>query len=416
METPITEFDLIPELNALMRDQINDEQLERLLAEAQHDGQAPNRITLLQDALTRFKSQVSAARNCLIFPDQESPSRARLAKCYHPSYEQVVVDAPAPPAGNNDPSLSSPAIYESWRALINDACHLTLAIAQVYFARPGTPEEQARRAIQIVDALRQLLLCRMCAMRANINQNVWVEDPTWVQRFGAPTVAVARLREACEEYDRQIRQWDLHRILRRGEKEAADAIAYNSWRSDFGQPHDRELGWGPFARVTRLELRCLRYSMEFAAWRKALWPIPRNTPDSRMAALKEYLVRRPTHALRSAASSVVLPFWGLFTVWFTMVTRLAQRPGAFTSSVLLTIFTFSALYFVDDFVLGRCAGNLSLLDYGKALYYAVVNFTNLGSSSACGPLSGALISSESLIGYFLLSVLAAMIFTWFVDR
>jgi hypothetical protein len=410
MLDPISTLDLIPELRVLMRDQVNDAVLSDLITRAaikKHagEGQPFNGVTLFQDAITRFKGQLSEARNSLLFPDQESPSRARLADCY-------LVEPGALEASS---SSTVSTINSSWRSLMSDACHLTLAIANEYQNLPARAPERELRAIQIVDALRQLLLSRICAMRANINQNVWEEESALVQRFARPIDALEKLRVLHADYNRQVRKWALHLDMVRGEKEIADAIAYNSWRSDFGHPHDRELGWGPFARVTRLELRYLRYKMELVAWEKSLWNIGYPVTQGQVAALRASL-HVSLRAIENTALSLTWPFRKMFLGWLSLVTRLSQRPGVFTTSIALTVLTFSVLYFIDDFILSNCGGRVSPFSYAHTLYYAVANFTSVGASGTCGPYSGLLISSESLFGYFLLSVLAAMIFTWFADR
>lgn len=102
---------------------------------------------------------------------------------------------------------------------------------------------------------------------------------------------------------------------------------------------------------------------------------------------------------------------------FGLTTGFGLKPSRFAGTTFLTIVVFSVAYFADAAVSG-CAGQAwSLGDFPRNIYYAVANLTGVGAlPSGCVRDAGAIISAESLMGYFLLSVLAAMLFAWLTDR
>jgi len=104
-------------------------------------------------------------------------------------------------------------------------------------------------------------------------------------------------------------------------------------------------------------------------------------------------------------------------IWAFMLTAgFGLKPRRVTGSVVVTILLFSGLYFGDDTTAGRCSG-VSWMEAGKSLYNAVANLTSLGGApSPCGPFTGSIASIETLVGYFLLSILAAMFFVWLRDH
>lgn len=84
---------------------------------------------------------------------------------------------------------------------------------------------------------------------------------------------------------------------------------------------------------------------------------------------------------------------------------------------------FTALYFVDGLYNTSHPRNScipvtwSLGSLKHQAYFAVVNLTSLGDgTTTCGPFTNMIISAESLTGYFLLSLLAALLFEWLFDR
>jgi hypothetical protein len=91
--------------------------------------------------------------------------------------------------------------------------------------------------------------------------------------------------------------------------------------------------------------------------------------------------------------------------------------GRFMSVVAITVTTFAGVYFVDDAVPGCGRTTWTLASFWRYVYYSVTNLTSLGANPGhCGPYRGIIISVESLFGFFLLSVLAAMLYTWLNAR
>jgi hypothetical protein len=80
----------------------------------------------------------------------------------------------------------------------------------------------------------------------------------------------------------------------------------------------------------------------------------------------------------------------------------------------LTTVSFSGLHLADEVLSGCGDTTWSLPSYGRALFYTITSLTSLLSlgvaSDECRPFKGALVASESLLGYFLLSLLTAMLF------
>jgi hypothetical protein len=93
------------------------------------------------------------------------------------------------------------------------------------------------------------------------------------------------------------------------------------------------------------------------------------------------------------------------------------RARRFVMTLIITIIAFSGLYLADDIGLSGCGGSMSWKYAARTAYYAIANLTTVGTNPGpCGPYTGILASVEALLGYFLLSVLAAMLFAWLTDR
>jgi hypothetical protein len=104
-------------------------------------------------------------------------------------------------------------------------------------------------------------------------------------------------------------------------------------------------------------------------------------------------------------------------IWAFMLTAgFGLKPRRVTGTVAVTILLFSGLYFANDTTAGRCS-DVSWMEAGKSLYSAIANLTSLGGAPPhCGPYTGSIASIETLAGYFLLSILAAMFFVWLRDH
>jgi hypothetical protein len=247
-------------------------------------------------------------------------------------------------------------------------------------------------------------------------------------------------------YRKQTRKWRLPAILPPGDPELEDSVAYDAWRGDFGRARDGELGWNAFTRAVPVLLRFQRFKMQYLAMWRATWhPLKapshrlvrwrwRSSGHSRPATEPSYgfissrLVSRAWQVLRVMFWPLRLLFvlgWGVVTGLFWLLTLLALNPAWFVTLTISTIPAYSILYFVDGILnipssmTNECEPiKWSLHSFGRAIYYAIVNLTSLGStgSGPCGHFTGAIISAESLTGYFLLSLLAAMFFSWLTNR
>lgn len=373
---------LTPELQTYvdLNKGIYDAELTRLLGEAAHD---PTRSAAVLD---RLASQVRAARDAILYPDQSAPSPPVLDPAYQPQRGELNA--------------------ECWGRLVSDAGAVARVLATAYDQGASEPHaaraqmqiwkvKQRVRAKRVVLALRVMLLARFYMTRATINQDIATEVVDNV--FQRPQDVIRDFTAARRQYNRQITAWKLTRALLPGEREATDATEYNTWSRDFARARDAELGWGPFARAVSSELRYQCHKMELRQrWIEVLHPHPG------FLAL----------ALTPVRFVLALALW-----IFKATTGFGLKPGRFALTAGATVFTFSALYFADD-ALVHCQGVQWTADsYWHEIYNAVANLTSVGvTPGPCGPATGALISVESLIGYFLLSVLAAMLFSWLTDR
>jgi hypothetical protein len=104
-------------------------------------------------------------------------------------------------------------------------------------------------------------------------------------------------------------------------------------------------------------------------------------------------------------------------LWLFMVTAgFGFKPRRLATFVVGAVVGFTGLYYVDDTLIGSCAC-FSWNQLASSAYSSVTSLTSLGlAPSPCGPFTGILVSMETLGGYFLLSILAAMFFAWLTDR
>jgi hypothetical protein len=108
-------------------------------------------------------------------------------------------------------------------------------------------------------------------------------------------------------------------------------------------------------------------------------------------------------------------------VWYTILkvtVGYGTKPGRFLWTAIVATLAFTGLYFVSDtHTSGACASYQvpsswpnAILAIPEHLYIAITTLVTLGSNPPpCGPGAGALLSTESILGYFLLAVLAALL-------
>lgn len=384
-------------LNELVADYIadreGDQSLAALLAQAEDPHQPDS--TRLVDALNRFRSQVYAAREYVLYPDQASNAAPSLALCYLSSQR-----------GGFSPN--------GWRSLTSDGGHLALHLFQS-FASSHSEDADLRRLLadRALAGLRLMLLARMYGVRAEINGLPEVPAITdGRNRYQDVQDVLEGFDLAFKQYRAQVRSWQLEEVLRHGELIEGDAAAVDAWSREFGQARDQEYGWNQFARTVGKELRYRRDKLGMRLrWLEVLH---RREPDSVPLAHIGRLRYRGKRLISAIPVRLANLAWALATTAF-MIAGFGRKPGRFALNVALTILAFSVLYFGDEYLVTHCAGQPTLRNYGHALYLAVANFTNVGAA-VCGPFQGALVSVESLMGFFLLSVLAAMLFVWLTDR
>jgi len=382
--------------------------LENIVADTVHDPDIANHLedptrlkTVYSYILNRVVTQMYAARDSILFPDQIPPSTVTLEPCY------------AAAAADGDYSAG-------WSRLASDAGnvarHLVQDFREASKGRAAKDKAMRReRASQTVLALRLMLLARFYELRATINQNVAerevLEDPFQRQRE-----VIKEMKQALDDYDEQVRAWELDREVAPGWKASTDASSLNVWSRDFGRAHEAELGWSPFARTIGTELRFQRHRVELRErWGEVLHVSWRRTRvQSRLqAALWRffhfigYVLFMPLRLITAGA------FW-----IFGLTTGFGLKPTRFAATTMIVIGLFSSLYFADS-VLSACDGaTWAVESYLPNLFYAVSSLTGLGAAipKPCSTYTGALVSLESLIGYFLLAVLAAMLFSWLTER
>ncbi|GEM_PF-4046817 len=96
-----------------------------------------------------------------------------------------------------------------------------------------------------------------------------------------------------------------------------------------------------------------------------------------------------------------------------ITTGYGMRPWRFAGTVLFWFLAFFAAYFTLDATQGsQCyPAALTLSSLLNHAYLTITNMTSLGSSPApCSPATKALSGFESIIGYFLLAILVALLY------
>lgn len=389
----------------------NNETVARLLSEAPAD---PAKYAEVVDYLA---GQVAAARNAILYPEQPAPQPHLLAEVYAPPGSPLFGDT----GDSSDPNLSR-TVVDGWKRLIHDlseaAGDLESSFATLAGDHSATKASiRALRAAQAVTMLRLWLLARFCEVRAQVNMDavkieVFEDRPR--EKKLRPRDAVDAFEKARRSYETRVRRARVTRALGRGNWQAGDARAFESWRGEFGRPRDSELGWGGVARAARIILRYHQYRKRFVSWWLTLW-----TLTSSKAGVQGFLrsvIRVPVRLVWLLICLPVVAVRAISILLLKFMTHLSLQPERFALVTMMTVPAFTLLYIIDD-LLSRHVNHTLCHDLQWSLYYAIVNLTSLGSNdTACGPLTHYIVSAESLTGYFLLSVLAAMFFSWLTDR
>lgn len=405
---------------------VADDWLREYLAAAQNDP------TYFTEALKRLRSQIEFARTKILYPEQDTlfASSAPPASDLSPSSEQdaprsnsapsapPASDASAPPAirhlpdGRLDPAQSPPQaladcyitgdIADGWFLLVGDAMLLVSQLAGAYdtlgipqtgrrAVSPGPVGTRRLRASEVVRALRLLLLAQLYALRADVNKES--NDPRSQQRlYQWPSQVLKAITRMRHTYDRLAGLRVLRTALPAGWKEGDDATEYSAWSRPFGTAREGEVGWSPFARTVGYELRYQQHKVE---------------------------LRQRWSEIRAAAPSLLNPLrvLGAAALWlFKATTGFGFKPRRLAWTALGVVAVFSVAYYADEVTSACKDGARSLADFPREIVYAIGNLTNLGAAEPCGPTRGVLTSIESVIGIFMLSVLAAMLFAWLTDR
>lgn len=349
-----------------------------------------------EEALRRLRSQISIARGRILYPGQTETS----AKLAH-GYQDAAADDQAVPNESNqkpDDAAQSPEIGGAgqqgiWSLIISDAGNTALDLRDAFNSfweqsrksKDQTDRLQVRlRAERVVRALQYMLRAILYQLRASTNESVGSDGHSALtQRELAD-----KFRENEKMIEDLVRKWRIGRALPRGELEAVYAADYNAWSRDFNDLHEDELGWGRFARYISSELRFRHYSFQL----RQRWKEVPSAPIQLM----------PLRFI-----------WALFVQGFKWTTGFGLKPVRFAVTTFLTLVTFTLLYFVNDLYTGLAVSPKSVMNN---LYVAVVYLTSVGTDHPPAGFAPALIGVESILGYFLLSVLAAMLFAWFTDR
>lgn len=382
-------------------DVAKDDYLRRYLYEAAH-----GRTTFFATALKRMRSQIEYAHNLILYPEQATLSVAAM-----PPDQQV---PPADPAAPETPlDLSRPAppglaecylrpaiknLLFGWSILREDAMLLVRTLASAYdeaspASADGTldPEIYQLRASEVVRALRLLLLVQIYSLRAEIN--LAANDPRAAKRkYQWPTDVIREVNAKRRIYDRLAGLRVLRGALPAGWKEGDDATEYSAWSRAFGTAREGEVGWSPFARAVGYELRYQQRKVE---------------------------LRQRWYELRAASPGLLNPLraLGAAALWLFKVTAgFGFKPRRLAATALGVVAFFSLAYYADEVSSGCKGGARGIADFPREIVYAIGNLTNLGAAEPCGPTRGVLTSMESVIGIFMLSVLAAMLFAWLTDR
>jgi len=354
------------------------------------------------DILQFYAGQVNAAGESLLYPRAHQTQSSQLDSCYLETEPHLLIQA--------------------WKGLISDIGHVAAdinsSLKTVVRQRDLLSRINRRRlACQLVFAMRLMLLARLYCERADSNI---VAKRIMTEAMPAESLPLPRGRmmqkkliSAVKQYDRQLREWWVGFALPVGWKDGGDAYAYDLWSQTFSEEVPGEEGWSSFPRLFNRELRYLRS-------RSSLRQRFHEAPLVFLSVLKDKWWRRILFFLPRVLLSVVLFLWNAVIItllWFFKLTcGFGFRPRRIAGTVASVIPLFTGIYFADDTLIDRCSSP-SGQQIASSLYNAITNLISLGGAPAlCGAHIGIIASVETLIGYFVLSILAAMLFIWLTDR
>lgn len=349
-----------------------------------------------------YERQVDAAKTALLFPNQLPNSNAALDVCYMAADSHVMM--------------------QCWTRLISDiahvAAHIKLSLNEVGSTQDHLSRTNRRRLVcQIVLAMRLMLLARLYRERTdnNIVAIRLAKEAMSGERATFPRARVMRrkLTSAIAQYDRQIRKWHVRRSLPTGWKDGSDAYTYDQWSQGFRSTVPGEEGWSSFPRLLSRELL---YYRSRSSLRQRLDELPLSFLSLGEGSWWARCILFPIRILQGILGVVSQLALIVFLFLFMVTCGFGFKPRRVAISVGCAPLLFSSAYIIDDTIVGRCASVTWRLA-ANSLYSAIANFTTMGGApTSCGPYTGVFVSVETIAGYFLLSILAAMFFVWLTDR
>jgi hypothetical protein len=383
---------------------------------------ATSLLTPKQGYGANAKSEVSAIPTSRKRTPHPAHATGSVSTAWHWHRERSSSNFGRPNLDNCYVAAGPHVMIQCWERLISDigyvAAYVQLSLKGLENARDDRSRTTRRRlACQLVLAMRLMLRARLYYERSDsilTAENLTVEAIRGERAtFPRSQLILNKLNSAVAQYDRQLHKWHVGPWLPVGWKDSGDAYAFDEWSQRFSQAMPGEEGWSRFPRLLSRELRYLRSR---SALRQRFHELPLCFLRLARGRLFSRIVLFMPRLIWS-----LLEFLALWTIvvllWIFMVAAgFGLKPRRVAGSVTLVIALFSCAYFADDTLASGCA-RFSYAHFAESLYNAIVNLTTLGGApSPCGHLTGAIIAIESLAGYFLLSILAAMFFVWLTDR
>jgi hypothetical protein len=384
------ELRLPNQLKKYVHEKIYDNHLDELLRAGEQDP------TNYEEALRHMKRQISAARKTILYPQQHE----RKDDDWHGL--MAVYYRPVAAGEAHIPERDTHVLEECWELIISDAGNIAKALKADFdkFRQENrerkAPEKRVQvrlRAQRVLRALQYMLHALLYQLRASANETGGLvagtprlrDDLTPNSGQHAMAANFVNLERLIE---RLARSWGVTGALPRGEPEATYALNYGMWSHDFLTISEDELGWGRFSHRIAADLRYRRYSFEL----HQRWQEIGSSP----------ILLAPLRFV-----------WALLMEAFKWVAGFGLKPVRFAVTAVLSLLLFTSLYWLSDALQGPSVKPKSL---AEDLFTAVVYLTSVGSNQTPGGVGHVLVAVESVLGYFLLSVLAAMLFAWFTDR
>lgn len=391
---------------ALLVAEIRDEEVKQLLADSHNsDANASEKI------LHHFNSVLSGLKQNNLFPGQSKISTTRTSS-------QVSEQPPNQPQSLFADLQNKAAILNEWRNLESDILYTAERLWRDEFIGMATQQEAKkyfqgrpfrRRNVELTDGnllyletlirwSRQILLLRiqvsLYRLRASKNFNPF---PLRDDRGNRKRDMRQQVRHILDDYKITLKKWDV---------EIQKLLGKRFFEQDFGDPEQlkallalfgpeytepEEIGWLPFAEGVREVLRFQYYDFRL-----------------RQRRLKRQYFKAT----------------GYFLLRIT--TGYGSDPGLFLGVSLFAFGLFAGLYFLNDYYndgfasathtcyMNQTHGLTWWQNIIHYVYIAVTNMTSLGSNASqaayCGGMgTSVLLVLSSLLGYFLLAMLAALL-------